>query len=367
MIYNLVARLNSHVVSALCAVFAISLTVSSANAAGPHIAVDLKSGRVISHEQAFQKWYPASLTKLMTAYVTFREIKSGRLRFDSTVTMSRNAASEPASKMYFSVGTQFSVDSAMKYILVKSANDVAVALAEAVGGSESNFIVMMNREAKRLGMSSSRFINPHGLPGSGQYTTARDMALLGVALRKEFPKYKSYFALEGFSTGKKKYTNYNILLGRYSGADGMKTGFICASGFNLVGSATRNGRTIISVVLGAKSQVERAELAASLLQAGMKGKKTSSTLKSLKAYGANRNQLANIRGQICTQEARAARYDGRDVDGKIVLKSPYLKSMTRNSKIVSAPYTNASAVKKSGGTKLSQLKNIPIPVPRPIR
>jgi D-alanyl-D-alanine carboxypeptidase len=107
MIYNLVARLNSHVVSALCAVFAISLTASSANAAGPRIAVDLKSGRVISHEQAFQKWYPASLTKLMTAYVTFREIKSGRLRFDSTVTMSRNAASEPASKMYFSVGTQF--------------------------------------------------------------------------------------------------------------------------------------------------------------------------------------------------------------------------------------------------------------------
>ena len=140
---------------------------------------------------------------------------------------------------------------------------------------------------------------------------------------------------------------------------------ICASGFNLVGSATRNGRTIISVVLGAKSQGERADLAATLLQAGMKGKKTNSTLKSLKAYGANRNQLANIRGKICTKEARAARYDGRDVDGKIVLKSPYLKSMARNAKLVSAPYTKASSTKTSGGTKLSQIKNIPIPVPRP--
>lgn len=351
-------RLFSKLVAAVCLVILGLGSIQSASASGPYIAVDVKSGRVVQHNQAFQKWYPASLTKLMTAYVVFRNIKSGRLSMDSLVTMSKYATSKPASKMYFGVGTQFSIDSALKYLLVKSANDVAVAIAETVGGSEQGFVAMMNSEAKRLGMRNTRFVNPNGLPGNGQYTNARDMATLAVALKKEFPRYKGYFGLEGIATGKKNYANYNLLLGRFSGADGMKTGFICASGFNLVSSATRGGKTIVAVVLGAKSQEERAALAANLLQAGFDGKRSGGKLKKMKPYGVNRNQLANIRNQICTKKARAARLDGRDLEVKIMERSRYIKSLRRGPRIASAPYRKAAVV-----TKFSKLQNVPIPAP----
>jgi hypothetical protein len=167
--------------------------------------------------------------------------------------------------MYFKPGERFPLDSALKYLMVKSANDVAVAIAEAVSGTEEAFVQDMNAAARQLGMTSSRFINPNGLPGEGQYSTVRDMAVLAVALRREFPEYAHYFAYEGFSYGGKAYTNYNLLIGRFPDADGMKTGFICASGFNQTSSATRNGKTVVSVVFGAASQEERAEESARLL------------------------------------------------------------------------------------------------------
>ncbi|MEW7009137.1 D-alanyl-D-alanine carboxypeptidase family protein [Lentilitoribacter sp. EG35] len=340
-----------------------SFSFQSTAFAGPYITVDAGSGRVINHDQAFQKWYPASITKIMTAYLAFKAVKSGRLSMKSMVTMSKYAASKPASKMYFKPGTQFTLDSGLKFLLVKSANDVAVAIAETISGSEQAFVNLMNREAKRIGMISTRFANPNGLPGGTQYTTARDLAVLAVTVRREFPRYQSYFSLEGFSTGKKKYTNYNLLLGRFAGANGMKTGFICASGFNLVGSATRGGKSIITVVLGAKSQEARAELAAELLQAGFRGKRTNAKLSTLQPYGATRNQLANIRNQICTKEARAARYDGRDVEGKMVLKSPYIKAMRREPRVVSAPFSAVVAA----SAKLPRSRNVPIPAPRPKR
>lgn len=336
---------------------------SQSAAAGPYITVDVGSGRVINHDQAFQKWYPASITKIMTAYLAFRAVKSGRLSMNSMVTMSKYAASKPASKMYLKPGSQFSLDSGLKFLLVKSANDVAVAIAETVGGSEKGFVDLMNSEARRIGMISTRFANPNGLPGGTQYTTARDLAVLAVTVRREFPRYLSYFSLEAFSTGKKKYKNYNLLLGRFAGANGMKTGFICASGFNLVASATRGGKNIITVVLGAKSQEARAELAAELLQAGFKGRRTKSKLSTLQPYGASRNQLANIRSQICTKEARAARYDGRDVEGKMVLKSPYIKAMRREPRVVSAPFSSVVVA----STKLPRSRNVPIPAARPKR
>ena len=248
-----VSRLISSLVAA--AVFA---SASSA-LASPKMIVDVRTGRVIAHEDAFRKWYPASLTKLMTAYITFKAVKAGRLSLDSPVTMSKKAADQPASKMYFKPGSKLTLDSALKLLLVKSANDVAVAIAETVGGTLDEFIVMMNGEAARLGMTSTHFINPHGLPGKGQYSTARDLAVLALQLKREFPEHAGYFALEGVSTGKKNYANFNMLVGRFDGADGMKTGFICAAGFNQVSSATRNGRTVISVVLGSDSLAGRAD------------------------------------------------------------------------------------------------------------
>ncbi|WP_312417745.1 D-alanyl-D-alanine carboxypeptidase family protein, partial [Shinella sp.] len=199
---------------------------ATATMAGPRMLVDVNTLQVIEHEDAFQRWYPASLTKLMTAYTVFRAIKAGEITLDSPVTMSKHAAAEPPSKMYFKPGQKMTLDSALKIILVKSANDVSVAIAESISGSEPAFVDRMNAEAKRIGMSSSRFINPNGLPGKGQYTTARDLAVLAVTLKREFPQYASYFSLEGFTTGKKQYPNFNMLIGRFDGADGMKTGFI---------------------------------------------------------------------------------------------------------------------------------------------
>lgn len=328
--------------------------------ANPSISVDVGSGRVIAHEDAFQRWYPASLTKIMTAYLAFQAVKSGQMSLQTPVTMSVHAAKEPASKMYFKPGERFPLDSALKYLMVKSANDVAVAIGEAVSGSEEAFVRDMNATARRLGMTATRFVNPNGLPGSGQYTTARDMAVLAVAARRNFPEFAHYFGYEGFVAGSQKHTNYNLLIGRFAGADGMKTGFICASGFNQVSSATRNGKTVISVVLGAPSQEARAERSAELLQQALT---TSSAgrpaLNALVPYGAGRDAVADISGSICTPEARKARYEGRDVEGKMVLNSPYIRKMTREPRLVQAPAGLAPASFEVA------LSRIPIPLPRP--
>lgn len=341
-------------------VLAIALMSPLAALATPKIVVDVATGQVIEHEQAFQRWYPASLTKIMTAYVTFRAVKSGQLSLDTPITMSVRAAKEPPSKMYFKPGERFPLDSALKYLLVKSANDVAVAVAEAVSGTEAAFVEDMNAAAARLGMRSTRFINPNGLPGEGQYTTARDLALLAIAVRREFPEFAQYFGYEGFVFGKKTITNYNLLMGRFAGADGMKTGFICASGFNQVATATRNGKTVVAVVLGSPSQGDRTDESARLLQKALTSTESGSvTLSGLAPYGDGRDTVTDVSGSICTPEARAARYDGRDVEGKIAFKSPYISAMTREPRLVQAP---ASLPATSFEVALSR---VPVPKPRP--
>lgn len=352
--------LQSRQTGAALAVLVLASVVSSSALANPKIAVEVSSGRVVEHEQAFQRWYPASLTKLMTIYVAFKAVKSGQLTMETPVTMSVHAAKEPPSKMYFKPGERFPLDSALKYLMVKSANDVAVAIGEAVSGTEEAFVQEMNAAARQIGMSSTRFVNPNGLPGDGQYTTVRDMALLAVTLRREFPEFAHYFAYEGFTTGKKSYTNYNLLIGRFPDADGMKTGFICASGFNQVSSATRNGKTVVSVVFGAPSQEERAEESARLLHKALTTTAWGgSSLQSMAPYGDGRDQVADISGEICTAQARAARYEGRDVEGKMVLNSPYLVKMTRDPRLVQAPADLPAASVEVA------LSRVPIPLPRP--
>jgi len=352
--------LQSRRVGAALAVLMFAVVSSGSALANPKIVVDVNSGRVVEHEQAFQRWYPASLTKLMTIYVVFKALKSGQLTMETPVTMSVHAAKEPPSKMYFKPGERFPLDSALKYLMIKSANDVAVAISEAVSGTEEAFVQEMNAAARQIGMSSTRFVNPNGLPGDGQYTTVRDMALLAVTLRRDFPEFAHYFAYEGFAAGKKSYTNYNLLIGRFPDADGMKTGFICASGFNQVSSATRNGKTVVSVVFGAPSQEARAEESARLLHKALTTTAWgSSSLQNLAPYGNGRDQVADISGEICTAKARAARYEGRDVEGKMVLNSPYLVKMTREPRLVQAP---AGLPRASVEVALSR---VPIPVPRP--
>jgi D-alanyl-D-alanine carboxypeptidase len=241
---------------------------SAPAAAEALLVIEADSGRVLYAHNAGQPWYPASVTKLMTAYVTLRAVEEGRITLDKPLTVSANAAAQSPVKMGFPAGTIVTVDNALKMLMVKSANDMAVVLAEGVSGSVENFADQMNGYARRLGMIQSSFVNPNGLPADDQIVSARDMAILARALIREFPEYDYYWHLPGIRMGKIVQRNYNTLLGRYPGADGMKTGFICASGFNLVASATRDGRRLIAVVLGAPSAAVRAVKAAQLLERG---------------------------------------------------------------------------------------------------
>jgi D-alanyl-D-alanine carboxypeptidase len=236
--------------------FGLTLAVHSSTAlAGASILVDVQSGAVLAQENAFQRWYPASLTKLMTAYIAFSAIKSGKLTVDSPIIISANAAKQPPSKMGYKPGNRLSLDNALKIMLVKSANDIAVAVGEAAGGE--NYPDAMNAAAAKLGMSGSHFTSANGLHSTQNYSNARDLAVLSRALRADFPELAGYFKFEAIQYGDHVERNYNILLGRFAGADGMKTGFVCASGFNMVGTATRDGRTLVAVVLGEESQVGR--------------------------------------------------------------------------------------------------------------
>jgi D-alanyl-D-alanine carboxypeptidase len=257
---------------------------------------------VLHAENATYPWYPASVTKLMTTYTTLRAIKDGRLRMDSLLTISRNAAAQQPTKMGFKIGTMVTIDNALKMLLVKSANDIAVAIAEGVGGSIAGFADMMNANAERLGMTQSHFVNPNGLPAENHVTSARDLGILARALITEFPQYDYLWHIHSIRYGNRILRNYNTLLDRYPGADGMKTGFICASGYNMVASATRNGRRLIAVVLGAWSGGARAQKAAQLLETGFNGGGLSwltPSLGTVNALAAVEAQPPNLREEMC--------------------------------------------------------------------
>jgi D-alanyl-D-alanine carboxypeptidase len=245
--------------------------------AGPALLVEPSTGLVLYAEDADHPWRPASLTKLMTAYLTFEAIRDGRLSPEDVVISTKLSQSQPPSKLGLSLGQQLKVDLAVKALIVKSANDVAVMLAEKVGGTVENFVEMMNKTAKRLGMTNTRFVNPNGLPvfnadeteaPEQAVTTARDMALLANMIVKEFPQYGPVFSMTEVKIGNRTVTTHNGLLRSYDGADGMKTGFVCAAGYNIVASATRNGRHLVAVVLGENSGAARTIRAAALFEHG---------------------------------------------------------------------------------------------------
>lgn len=344
---------------ALC--FAAALAPAQA---GPSIVVDVASGKVLSHADAFQRWYPASLTKLMTAYLAFRAVEKGEMQLDSPVRISDNATQEPPSKMGYAPGAELTLDNALKIILVKSANDVATAIAESVGGSEWAFVGRMNTQARRLGMSGTHYVNAHGLPDKGQYTTARDMAVLVRAIRTEFPQYAHYFSIPAIEASDKVLPNYNWLLGRFDGADGMKTGYICASGFNLAATATRNGRTLAAIVLGAPSQVERGEEAAALLEKGFESVGLGAPrLETLAPYGENRAVAVDLRPQICSPEAVAERREERDDEGRLIVDSPYIGPLEGEPVPVAVGLGGATGPESSA----PRYADVPIPTPRPDR
>jgi D-alanyl-D-alanine carboxypeptidase len=232
------------------------------------LLVDVDTGKVINEQNSTYPWYPASVTKLMTTYVTLKALRDRRIDLESVLTVSPNAVAQQPSKMGFKVGTRLTVDNALKMLLVHSANDMAVVLAEGVSGSIEKFTAAMNAEAQRLGMTQTNYVNPNGLPADEQVTSARDLAILARSLILDFPEYDYFWHIASIRLGKRIYRNTNKLIDAYAGTDGMKTGFICASGFNLVATATRGGKRLIAVVLGAKSSASRAIKAAQLFERG---------------------------------------------------------------------------------------------------
>lgn len=241
---------------------------SDSATAKPALVFDMSSSLVLYAEDQDTLWHPASLTKMMTAYLVFDAIRKGKFGFDDKVVTTAAAHKQAPSKIGLPIGGKMSLETAIRALIVKSANDVAVMLAEKVAGTHAKFARQMNVVAKRLGMNSSRFVNANGLPDARQVTTARDMAILARALLRDFPEYKHYFALKDFRFGKRRLRSHNGLLRTFKGADGMKTGFICASGFNVVASATREGRQLIAVVLGSPSSGSRTLRTKSLLEHG---------------------------------------------------------------------------------------------------
>jgi D-alanyl-D-alanine carboxypeptidase len=284
---------------------------------GPYLLADAQTGEVIQEFDALRPWYPASTSKLVTMYVTFEAIRDGEISLDTEIAYSRNAAAQPPSKMGFRPGSTLALDDALKMMMVKSANDIAVAVAEAVGGSVEGFAARMNAAAAELGMTRSHFVNPHGLPDPGQVSTARDMALVAQALLREFPERRLYFRIPAIEYGGKVMRNFNRLVDRFPGATGMKTGFICSSGYNLVASAERDGRSLIAVVFGAYGGKMRNEAAAALLDSGFgtpRRAEPETTLLSLRS-GEAYTEPPDMRPQVCGSqraEALAALTDGED-------------------------------------------------------
>jgi D-alanyl-D-alanine carboxypeptidase len=256
----------------ILSVYFAMLAVASAQAetgTGPSLLFDARTGEVISQDRAGEPWYPASLTKLMTGYVIFKKIKEGSLRLDQDVMVSQLAASQPASKIGVPAGKTVKLDFALQAMLVYSANDMAYVLAEADGGSVENFAKQMNAVAREMGLVATHFVNPNGLFDPRQITSARDIGIIAALIINEFPEHAHYFKQDAVAVGKRRLANHNSLIRSMPEAVGMKTGFVCNSGYNLVGSAVKNGRQLVSVVLGARSGGARAQLSQLLLKSGL--------------------------------------------------------------------------------------------------
>ncbi|WP_303981010.1 D-alanyl-D-alanine carboxypeptidase [Dongia mobilis] len=248
----------------------MSVQPASAKPVAASIVVDAVTGEVLSRSNADTITHPASLTKMMTLYMLFDALDQGTIKLNDRIKFSANAAGEPATNMNVKAGDQMSVETAILAMVVRSANDVSTAVGERLGGTETAFAKMMTAKARALGMNKTVFRNANGLPNPNQVTTARDMATLGIALLRDHPKYYGYFSRNSFVYRGNTYGGHNRVMKKFAGADGIKTGYIRASGFNLVSSAERNGRRLVGVVLGGTSAPIRDKQMVALLISGFK-------------------------------------------------------------------------------------------------
>ena len=280
----------------------VSLCAGAAQAT-PFLVADVDTGQVLIQNEATEVWYPASLTKLMTVYVALDAVRAGKLTMDTPLVMSTRAASMQPSKMGFRPGTEVTLDNALKMLMVKSPNDVAVTVAEGVSGSVEAFADDMNAAAQRLGMQESHFVNPNGLHSPDHVSSARDMAMIARALLRDFPDHADLYGIGALQLDRRIITNHNGLIGRYPGTDGMKTGFTCPAGFNVVATAKHYGKHLIVVVLGVPSAKLRTQEAADLFDRGFAMSGGSGSLKSLPSSG---DGPRNMRADVCLRRNAAA-------------------------------------------------------------
>lgn len=319
--------------------------------ANPVLLVDMQTGEVLFNEDGGQPWHPASLTKLMTAYVAFAAIGQGRLSLDTPIKISQNAWNQAPSKSGLEVDSSITMQDALYILVVKSANDIAVAIAEAVSGSQERFVEEMNQMAAAMGLTATHYVNPHGLHDPAQVTSARDLAVLALYIRRDFPQYMPMFGTEAVTLGKASLESNNSLLQQFEGTTGMKTGYVCASGLNIVATVERQGRSLLGVVLGGSSARERNEMTAELFLRGLSGAIKGSgrsvvALPNLKAEPVNMGPL------ICGKKAKEY-VAQREAEYPLGLKGQpsYL-----NDRIEGAVYL---------ATDLGRIRDVPLPRRRP--
>ncbi|WP_164730515.1 D-alanyl-D-alanine carboxypeptidase family protein [Pelagibacterium montanilacus] len=342
------SRVLAALILALSSVFA---AIAPAQAL-PQLLVDMSTGEVLHENEAGVPWHPASLTKLMTALLAFEAIETGQASLSTPVITTANALAAPPSKMGFPLDTAITLEDALYLLIIKSANDIAVAIAETIGGSEAVFVQMMNARAGHLGMTGTNFVNPHGLHDPAQVTTARDIAVLALVIRSRFPQYDAMFSTRTVVHGQSRSHTNNELLTAFSGTDGMKTGYVCASGLNIVATAHRNGRRLLAVTFGGSSSRERGEMTAQMLFSGFAGgyRGTGRSITQV----ANRTDLApvNMRPNVCGAgaasytEARKAEFP-LGLDGQL---SYLIDDIER-------PVHTMSI--------MGRLRDVPLPRPRP--
>lgn len=325
--------------------------IASQARANPMLLVDAGTGEVLYEQEAGQPWHPASLTKLMTAYVAFAAVAQGRIGLDTPIRISRNAWNQAPSKSGLEVDSSITLMDALYILVVKSANDVAVAIAEAVSGSEKQFVAEMNQMAQAMGLTATRYANPHGLHHPKQVTTARDLAVLALFIRRDFPQYLPMFGTEKVTLGKASLESNNGLLQHFAGTTGMKTGYVCASGLNIVATVERQGRSLLGVVLGGSSARERNEMAAELFLRGLSGAVTG-TGTSVVAIANAAGEPVDMRPLICGKQAKDY-VTQREAAYPMGLKGQpsYLTD-----RIEGAVYK---------ATDLGRTRNVPLPRPRP--
>ncbi|MDP1732300.1 MAG: D-alanyl-D-alanine carboxypeptidase family protein [Devosia sp.] len=277
--------------------------MASETRANPMLLVDAQTGEVLYEQEAGQPWHPASLTKLMTAYVAFAAVAQGRIALDTPIKISRNAWNQAPSKSGLEVGSALTMQDALYVLVVKSANDIAVAIAEAVSGSEKQFVAEMNQMAAAMGLTSTHYVNPHGLHAPAQVTSARDLAVLALFIRRDYPQYLPMFGTEAVTLGKASLESNNGLLQHFQGTTGMKTGYVCASGLNIVATVERQGRSLLGVVLGGSSARERNEMAAELFLRGLSGA-VKGTGRSVVALANLKSEPVNMKPLICGKQAK---------------------------------------------------------------